>query len=85
MTHDTAGTAISGAGGSRDDAVAVVAGEFGGRVASLVGAVTGPEWAPGAGRHEYFTDNAVRPMGGWRCSPARTRRASPMSCSSPGP
>jgi (p)ppGpp synthase/HD superfamily hydrolase len=42
-------------GGSRDDAVAAVAGEFGGRVASLVGAVTSPQWAPGTDRHESGT------------------------------
>jgi (p)ppGpp synthase/HD superfamily hydrolase len=34
-------------GGSRDEAVAAVAREFGGRVVSLVGAVTSPAWAPG--------------------------------------
>ena len=34
-------------GGSRDDALPVLAGKFGGRTASLVQAVTSPQWAPG--------------------------------------
>jgi hypothetical protein len=50
--EDHAGERASG--GSRDDAVAVAAGELGGRVASLVGAVTSPQCSPGAGRHERY-------------------------------
>jgi hypothetical protein len=61
-------------GGSRDDAVAVVAGEFGGRVASLVGAVTSPQWAPGADRHEQYRAHVTASLEG--CPWARVVKVS---------
>ena len=41
-------------GGSRDEALAVLACQFGSRAASLVGAVTSPPRVPGTGRHQQY-------------------------------
>ena len=54
--------------------MAVVAGEFGGRVASLVGAVTSPEWAPGADRHEQYRAHVTASLEG--CPWARVVKVS---------
>ena len=58
-------------GGSREDAVA---GEFGGRVASLVGAVTSPVWAPGSDRHVQYRAHVTASLEG--CPWARVVKVS---------
>jgi (p)ppGpp synthase/HD superfamily hydrolase len=76
LLHDTVEDHAGelGPGGSRDDAVAVVAGEFGGRVASLVAAVTSPQWAPGADRREQYRAHVTASLEG--CPWARVVKVS---------
>jgi hypothetical protein len=56
LLHDTVEdhAAELAPGGSRDDALRVLAGQFGSRAASLVGAVTSPPRVPGVDRHEQY-------------------------------
>lgn len=56
MLHDTVEdhAAELAPGGSREDALRVLAGEFGCRVAALVGAVTSPPKVPGVDRHRQY-------------------------------
>ena len=46
-----------GPGGSREDALAVLAGQFGARTAGLVAAVTSPPREPGRERHEQYGEH----------------------------
>jgi (p)ppGpp synthase/HD superfamily hydrolase len=45
--------------GGREEALAVLAEQFGGRVARLVSAVTNPEREPGRDRHEQYREHVV--------------------------
>ena len=64
LLHDTVEdhAAELAPGGSRREALAALAGQFGPGVGSLVSAVTSPAWAAGVGRHEQ-----VRRLQGKRC------------------
>jgi hypothetical protein len=46
-------------GGGQDDALGVIAAQFGDRVAELVGAVTNPEWVPGRDVHEQYREHVA--------------------------
>ena len=46
-------------GGSRQAALAVLAGRFGDRTAALVAAVTNPEWEPGRDKHEQYREHVL--------------------------
>lgn len=47
------------AGGGQREALAVIAVQFGDRVARLVGAVTNPEWQPGRDVHEQYREHVT--------------------------
>jgi 5'-deoxynucleotidase YfbR-like HD superfamily hydrolase len=49
-------------GGSRQDALAVLAGQFGERTAALVAAVTNPAWAPGRDKHELYREHVAESL-----------------------
>jgi HD domain len=51
-------------GGDRDAALAVLAAEFGPRVAGLVGAVTNPVWVPGRDQHEQYREHVAQSLRG---------------------
>ena len=51
-------------GGSRQDALAVLAGQFGERAAGLVGAVTNPAWDPGRDKHEQYREHVADSLDG---------------------
>jgi hypothetical protein len=46
-------------GGGQREALEVIAGRFGDRVAELVGAVTNPEWQPGRDAHEQYREHVA--------------------------
>jgi hypothetical protein len=46
-------------GGGQEAALAVLAAEFGPRVAELVAAVTNPEWRPGQDKHEQYREHVA--------------------------
>ena len=46
-------------GGTRQDAVAVLAGQFGERTAGLVAAVTNPVYGPGRDEHEQYREHVA--------------------------
>ena len=46
-------------GGSRQAALAVLAGQFGARTADLVAAVTSPSWEPGRDKHEQYREHVA--------------------------
>jgi len=46
-------------GGTRQAALAVLAGQFGGRTAELVAAVTNPDWEPGRDEHEQYREHVT--------------------------
>jgi hypothetical protein len=46
-------------GGTRQDALAVLAGQFGERTADLVGAVTNPAYEPGRDEHEQYREHVT--------------------------
>ncbi len=46
-------------GGGREQAVAVIAAQFGARVADLVAAVTNPEYQPGRDEHEQYREHVT--------------------------
>ena len=50
------------AGGGRAEALAVLAGRFGQRVAELVAAVTNPEPEPGLDRHQQYREHVARSL-----------------------
>jgi HD domain len=61
-------------GGDHAAALAVLAGQFSGRVADLVGAVTNPAWQPGRDEHEQYREHVIA---GLQASPwARVVKAS---------
>jgi hypothetical protein len=61
-------------GGTREAALAVLAGRFGNRTAALVAAVTNPEYAPGCDEHEQYREHVIASL---RVSPwARVIKAS---------
>jgi hypothetical protein len=62
------------AGGGQEAALAVLAEEFGPRVAELVGAVTNPPWSPGRDSHEQYREHVADSLG--RCPWARVIKAS---------
>jgi hypothetical protein len=62
------------ADGSQEAALAVLADEFGPRVAGLVAAVTNPEWSAGRDRHEQYREHVADSLG--RCPWARVIKAS---------
>jgi 5'-deoxynucleotidase YfbR-like HD superfamily hydrolase len=49
-------------GGSRHDALAVLAGQFGARTAGLVAAVTSPPREPGRDRHEQYREHVAKSL-----------------------
>jgi (p)ppGpp synthase/HD superfamily hydrolase len=49
-------------GGSRRDALAVLAGQFGERTAELVAAVTNPPWEPGRDKHEQYREHVAESL-----------------------
>ena len=51
--------AASIAPGGRAAALAVLAGQFGGRIAELVTAVTNPEWEPSRDEHEQYREHVL--------------------------
>jgi hypothetical protein len=51
-------------GGSRQDALAVLAGQFGARTADLVAAVTSPPWDPGRDKHEQYREHVAASLEG---------------------
>jgi hypothetical protein len=46
-------------GGTLQDAIAVLAGQFGERTASLVAAVTNPVYVPGRNEHEQYREHVA--------------------------
>ncbi len=46
-------------GGGQREALAVIAAQFGERVAALVGAVTNPEWQPGSDTHQQYREHVA--------------------------
>src|ERR1700678_4377355 len=58
----------------QEAALAVLAEEFGPRVAELVGAVTNPPWSPGRDSHEQYREHVADSLG--RCPWARVIKAS---------
>ena len=48
--------------GTREAALAVLAGRFGSRVAGLVGAVTNPDFDPGRDAHEQYREHVARAL-----------------------
>jgi hypothetical protein len=48
-----------GPGGSRQAALAVLAGQFSGRTAELVAAVTYPPWEPGRDKHVQYSEHVA--------------------------
>jgi hypothetical protein len=46
-------------GGTREAALAVLAGRFGARTTALVAAVTNPEWEPGRDEHEQYREHVL--------------------------
>jgi hypothetical protein len=57
-------------------------GEFGGRVVSLVGAVTSPAWAPGADRDEQYRAHVTASLEG--CPWARVVKVSDFTADAAG-
>ena len=49
-------------GGSRQDALALLAGQFGECTAALVAAVTNPAWAPGRDKHEQYREHVAESL-----------------------
>ena len=49
-------------GGSRQAALAVLAGQFGERAAGLVAAVTNPSWEPGRDKHEQYREHVAESL-----------------------
>ncbi len=52
------------AGGGREGALALLAGQFGERTAGLVGAVTNPAWEPGRDKHEQYREHIAESLDG---------------------
>ena len=50
--------------GSRQDALAFLAGQFGERTAGLVGAVTNPVWDPGRDKHDQYREHVAESLDG---------------------
>ena len=50
---------IAPGGGGRQAALAVLAGRFGDRTATLIAAVTNPEWEPGRDKHEQYREHVT--------------------------
>ena len=48
--------------GGRQAALAVLAGRFGGRAATLVAAVTNPEWEPARDKHEQYREHVLNSL-----------------------
>jgi (p)ppGpp synthase/HD superfamily hydrolase len=46
-------------GGGREAALAVLAGQFGGRTAQLVAAVTNPAYKPGRDKHQQYREHVI--------------------------
>jgi len=64
-------------GGSRDAALAVLAGQFGARAAGLVAAVTNPAYEPGRDEHEQYREHVAASL---RASPwARVIKVSDLT------
>jgi hypothetical protein len=61
-------------GGSTQDALAVLAAEFGPRVAELVAAVTNPDYVPGRDEHDQYRQHVAKSLDG--CPWARVIKAS---------
>jgi len=60
LLHDAVEDHAAGiATGGRQAALAVLAGRFGGRTATLVAAVTNPEWEPGRDEHEQYREHVL--------------------------
>ena len=53
------GAELAGSGAGQPTALAVLAAEFGSRVAGLVGAVTNPPYAPDRDEHEQYREHVV--------------------------
>ena len=65
---------IAPGGGGREAALAVLAGRFGDRTATLIAAVTNPEWEPGRDKHEQYREHVTASL---RATPwARVIKAS---------
>ena len=64
LLHDTVEdhAADIAPGGGQQAALTVLAGRFGGRVASLVAAVTSPPWDPGRDKHEQYREHVARSL-----------------------
>lgn len=64
LLHDTAEDHAGdiAPGGARQDAVAVLTGQFGERTAGLVAAVTNPAWEPGRDEHEQYREHAAQSL-----------------------
>jgi hypothetical protein len=60
--------------GTRQAALAVLAGRFGGRTAALVAAVTNPGWASGRDKHEQYREHVLASLAA--CPWARVIKAS---------
>jgi hypothetical protein len=68
LLHDTVedhATEIA-PGGGRQGALEVLAGQFGERTATLVGAVTNPAWDPGRDKHEQYREHVAESLDGSR-------------------
>lgn len=61
-------------GGGQREALEVLAGRFGPRVAELVAAVTNPDWVPGRDRHQQYREHVARSLE--QCPWARVIKAS---------
>ena len=61
-------------GGGQREALAVIAAQFGARVAELVGAVTNPEWQPGLDTHQQYREHVAASL--QDCPWARVIKAS---------
>lgn len=61
LLHDAVEDHAAGlaAGGGQREALAVIAAQFGDRVARLVAAVTNPEWQPGQDVHEQYREHVA--------------------------
>ena len=84
LLHDTVEdhAAELAPGGSRREALAVLAGEFGTGVASLVGAVTSPPRVPGVDRHEQYRAHVTASLQG--CPQARVIKVSDFTDNAAG-
>ena len=84
LLHDTVEdhAAELATGGSRQEALAVLAEEFGAPVASLVGAVTTPVRVPGAGRHEQYRAHVTASLEA--CPQARVIKVSDITDNAAG-